>query len=406
MAAPTSKSNARMKFIERFLINQKAQLILFSILALFAAAQSYFGSLTTIADGADLYTKYNNYIIFKQSFFHLIKDQDLYILYPAEHWDLYKYSPTFALLFGALAFLPDLLGLTFWNLLNAFVLFFGLYYLPKIDLRTKGLIFVFIASELMGAMQNEQSNGLIAGLLIFAFGFLERDKYWLAAFCVVASIFIKLFGIVALALYLLYPNKWKLAYTAAAWVAIFTLLPLLVVSAEQLVFLYQSWGELLANDHADSHGLSVIGWLKTWFGWEPNKVAVAAVGVVLFCLPLLKIKSYSDYPFRVMLLASVLVWVIIFNHRAESPTFIIAVSGVALWYFIQAPKTENLVLLLLTLVFTILSPTDLFPPFVRHEWMEPYVVKAVPCILIWAKLTYNLLAGPIEPRISGDEIQA
>lgn len=162
----------------------------------------------------------------------------------------------------------------------------------------------------------------------------------------------------------------------------------------------------MANDHADSHGLSVIGWLKTWFGWEPNKVAVAAVGVVLFCLPLLKIKSYSDYPFRVMLLASVLVWVIIFNHRAESPTFIIAVSGVALWYFIQAPKTENLVLLLLTLVFTILSPTDLFPPFVRHEWMEPYVVKAVPCILIWAKLTYNLLAGPIEPRISGDEIQA
>ncbi len=393
------------KTIERFLVNPKAQLIVVVVLAIFATALSYFGPLTTIAESAAQYTKYNNYLIFKLSFFHLIEDKDLFILFPAEQWDLFKYSPTFALLFGSLAWLPDLLGLLLWNLLNGLVFFFGLYYLPKIDLRTKGLIFVFVGSELMGTMQNEQSNALIAGLLLFMFGFLERDKYWLAALCVVASVFIKLFGIVALAIYLLYPNKWKLTYTTATWVVVFTLLPLLVVNAEQLLFLYKSWGNLLANDHAASHGLSVIGWLKTWFGWEPNKVAVAVVGVVLFCLPLLKIKSYGHYPFRVMLLASVLVWVIIFNHRAESPTFIIAVTGVALWYFIQTPKTENLVLLLLTLVFSILSPTDLFPPYVRTHWMEPYVVKAVPCILVWAKITYDLLTGRIEPRMSEEMVQ-
>ncbi len=388
------------KTVERFLTNPRAQLIALVILALFATAQSYLGSSVTIAESTDLYTKYNNYIIFKLSFFHLMEGKDPYTLYLDEQWDLFKYSPTFAFLFGLLAYLPDALGLMLWNLLNALVFFFGLYYLPKIDLRTKGLIFVFTVLELTGSMQNEQSNALIAGLLLFTFGFLERDKYWLAAFCVVASIFVKLFGIVALALYLLYPNKLKLAYTTAVWVVVFLLMPLLVVSGEQLLFLYKSWGNLLANDHSASHGMSVIGWLKTWFGWEPNKVAVAAVGVVLFCLPLLKIKSYAHYPFRVMMLASVLVWVIIFNHRAESPTFIIAVSGVALWYFIQSPKTENLILLLLTLVFSILAPTDLFPPYVRNEIFFPYVVKAVPCILVWAKITYDLLVGDIEPRLS------
>ena len=393
------------KIIERFLLSPKIQLTVVVVLAIFATSQSYFGSLTTIAESAAQYTKYNNYIIFKQSFFHLIEDKDLYLLYPAEQWDLFKYSPTFALFFGSLAWLPDLPGLLFWNLLNGLIFFFGLYYLPRIDLRTRGLIFVFVGSELMGAMQNEQSNALIAGLLLFMFGFLERDKYWLAALCVVASVFIKLFGIVALALYLLYPNKLKLAYTTAGWVVVFLLLPLLVVNTEQLLFLYKSWGNLLANDHAASHGLSVIGWLKTWFGWEPDKVAVAAIGVVLFCLPLLKTKSYGHYPFRVMLLASVLVWVIIFNHRAESPTFIIAVSGVALWYFIQKPKTENLILLLLTLVFSILSPTDLFPPYVRNELFNPYVVKAVPCIMVWVKITYDLLAGRIEPRLSEETVQ-
>jgi hypothetical protein len=145
------------------------------------------------------------------------------------------------------------------------------------------------------------------------------------------------------------------------------------------------------NDHSISDGLSVIGWLKTWFGWAPDKTLVSLAGVVLFCLPLLLYRQYSQYTFRLLLLASVLIWVVIFNHRAESPTFVIAVSGVALWYFAQTPKTENLVLLLLTLIFTVLSPTDLFPATVRTEWFTPYVVKAVPCILVWGKLTYDML---------------
>jgi hypothetical protein len=42
-------------------------------------------------------------------------------------------------------------------------------------------------------------------------------------------------------------------------------------------------------------------------------------------------------------------------------------------------------------VFTSLSPTDLFPRFIRKGILEPYVVKAVPCILIWAKIIWEML---------------
>ena len=103
------------------------------------------------------------------------------------------------------------------------------------------------------------------------------------------------------------------------------------------------------------------------------------------------------------MLASVMVWVVIFNHRAESPTFIIAITGVAIWYYSQNQKTENYVLLVLAFVFTTLSPTDLFPRFIRNEWMKPYVVKAVPCILIWAKITYDLLVVKLTPRVEREE---
>lgn len=388
-----------MNAFNRVVINKRSLLILVLVIAAFSSIQSILSHPKTFPGGIQPYTAYNNYLIFKHSFFHLIHGKDLYIGHPAEHWDLFKYSPTFALAFGTLSYLPNLLGLFLWDLLNVLVLFFSIYHLPKIDFRTKGLMLTFMSVELLTATQNEQSNALIAGLLLFAFGFLERDKYWMATFCIICTIYIKLFGIVALALYLLYPNKLKLAYTTAVWVIVFTFLPLVAVGPDQFVFLYKSWGRMLAEDRSISDGLSVIGWLKSWFGWQVDKTWVNIAGMLIFCVPLLKIKAYDNFVFRALVLASVLVWVVIFNHRAESPTFIIAIAGVAVWYYFQETSKPNYVLLVLAFVFTTLSPTDLFPKFVRNEFFWPYNIKAVPCILIWGKIIYDLLFSNLAPRI-------
>jgi hypothetical protein len=77
---------------------------------------------------------------------------------------------------------------------------------------------------------------------------------------------------------------------------------------------------------------------------------------------------------------------VIFNHKAESPTFIIATAGIFLWFFISRKSVTNLVLLMVAVVFTSLAATDLFPAFVRDRIFEPYVVKVVPCILVWVKI--------------------
>ncbi|HKC68482.1 MAG TPA: DUF2029 domain-containing protein, partial [Bacteroidia bacterium] len=116
-------------------------------------------------------------------------------------------------------------------------------------------------------------------------------------------------------------------------------------------------------------------------------------------LPLVKIKNYKDYSFRLTLFASILIWIVIFNHRAESPTFIIALAGIVMWFYSQTPKKENVVLLILAIVFTCLSPTDLFPRYIRQNFLEVYVIKAVPCILIWFKITYDLLFNKLTPNL-------
>lgn len=359
--------------------------LLYGIAFILASVAQYFKPQT------GEYTNYNNYIIFKQAFFHLLDGKDLYIMYPAECWDLFKYSPAFALFMGVFAWLPDIAGLTLWNLLNAMVLWYGFATIPQATNRQKTFMLLFVFTELLTSIQNAQSNGLIAGLILLAFNKLENgDVRWSSLF-ITLTVFIKLFGLVAFALFLLYKQKPKFILWSIAWTLLLLVLPIVVSGYDGLLAQYQSWWKMLKEDHSASVGLSVMGWLQTWFGYNGSKTLITLGGVALFCLPLIKVQQYSDYTFRLLLTASVLLWVIIFNHKAESPTFVIAIAGAALWYFMQPKNTAALVLIVLAFVFTSLSPTDLFPPPVRKQLIEPYVLKAVPCIFIWGVLIYQMM---------------
>lgn len=109
-------------------LSKRIILAVYILFSLAASVQSYLRSKKHINNSEVAYTKYNNYIIFKQSFYHLINDRDLYSVYPEEHWDLYKYTPSFSLAFGVFAVLPDLAGLICWNRLIILVLFFAIWY--------------------------------------------------------------------------------------------------------------------------------------------------------------------------------------------------------------------------------------------------------------------------------------
>lgn len=336
-------------------------------------------------------TLYSNFLIFRNSFFHLIHQQDLYAKYDNECLDLFKYSPSFALLMAPLAIFPDLLGLFLWNFLNVFVLFFALSKLPVTPEKKKVLMLLFVLLEAITAMQNSQSNSLVAGLLILTFLFLEKNNSALAALMIVMTVFIKLFGLMGCLLFLFYPDKLKSFLWSAFWFLLFTFLPLVVVSPIQLLLLYKSWLQLLESDHSISFGLSVMSLLNTWFGVSSYKNLVVGLGLIVLLMPILRIKQFKSSEFRLQFLASILIWVVIFNHKSESPTFVIAVSGIAIWYFTGEKQLIKNLLLIITLIFTVLSPTDLFPAFIRNDYFIPYMIKVLPCMLVWFNLIYDLL---------------
>src|ERR1043166_5046324 len=70
-----------------------------------------------VASVACVERRCNNFLIFRSAFDHLRFGVDLYALHPAEHGDLFKYSPTFALLFAPFAIMPFGVSLAVWNAL-------------------------------------------------------------------------------------------------------------------------------------------------------------------------------------------------------------------------------------------------------------------------------------------------
>ncbi|HNP47939.1 MAG TPA: glycosyltransferase family 87 protein, partial [Bacteroidia bacterium] len=363
-----------------------------TIFAITAGVQSILKKSEFYPEVNKTYTHYNNYIIFKNSFTHLSEHKDLYQMYPEEHWDLYKYSPTFSFFMGIFSLFPDSIGLCLWNLLNALALFFAVYALPYLSPKQKGFALLLCVFELMTSMQNSQSNALMAGLLILSFALMEKNKFFLAVLCIVSSMYIKIFGIVGMSLFLFYPDKWKNALYSVFWIILLFLLPLFVIDFNQLLFLYKSWGHLLSNDYQSAYSLSVVGLINTWFHLDINKNLVLIPGIILFMIPFIFTKKYSESTFRTLALASVLIWIIIFNHKAESPTFIVAMIGICIWFFISKPDKINLSLFLFAFILTSLSATDLFPKIIRDTWVKPYALKALPCVIIWFKILYDMIS--------------
>jgi hypothetical protein len=382
--------------IKAIISNRKVIVSIYLLFALASSIPSLNGS-KTFEDGGPEYTRYNNYRIFERSFEHLKNNQNLYVLYPQEHWDLYKYTPSFSVFFAMFNSIPDWLGLNLWNLLNSMVLLAAIYYLPKLNDYQKGLILLIVLLELTTSMQNHQSNALIAGLIVFLFGLLERSKHFWAALPVIFSVFIKLFGMVALALFIFYPQKWKSALYSLFWALIIFLLPLFFVDLTQYIKLLHSFFNMLKNDHENSYGLSVMGWLHTWFELDLQKNIVVCIGIFIFLVPFYKLKHYKVFIFRYFILCSVLIWIVIFNHKAESPTFIIAMVGVALWYVMSEKNSLNTSLFITAFILTSISPTDLFPRSLRDGIVIPYVLKVVPIIFIWVKIIFDTILLKLNP---------
>jgi len=339
---------------------------------------------------------YNNYLIFKFTFFNLIHQHNLYLPQPEHYLDVNHYGPLFGLFIAPFAWLPNDIAVIIWGMFNAYVLYQAINHLPLVN-KQKIIVLLLCAHELMTASFSEQFNPCMTAIILFSFIFIKQKKDFWAACLIVLGTFIKLYGIVGLAFFFFSGHKIKLIAGLFFWSVVFFILPMAVSSPAFIIQTYRDWMAVLIEKDTQNavslmQDISVMGLARRIFHLpEISNSLILLPALMVFGSSYLFIKKYKYPAFQLLILSSTLLFTVLFSSSSESPTYIIAFTGVAIWFVnLQKPVTSlQVVLLVFAFILTSLSPSDLFPGFIRNGYVIKYALKALPCLLIWLHVVYE-----------------
>ena len=342
---------------------------------------------------------YNNYKIFKGVYFHTINKLPLYNEYPLEYFDHNHYGPVYSLVIAPFAILPDYIGMILWGIFNALILVWAITQLPLKQAQITAVLWICF-HEFLTTLLGLQFNPIMTALIILSFVYIDKEKVFWAAMFIVLGVFVKLYGVVGLAFFFFTKNKIKFIASLIFWCLVFFVLPMLISSPEYIIQTYIEWFDRLIVKNAENTDLNsyqdicLMGMVRRIMQDSTiSNLPFLLSGIVLFGLQYLRIKEYKEKGFRLMMLASVLIFTVIFSTGSESPTYIIAFVGVAIWFVIQpTPITRFYIFLFIfAIILTSLSPSDLMPKFIRENYIRPFALKALPCVLIWLAIIYEML---------------
>ncbi|WP_313214525.1 glycosyltransferase family 87 protein [Soonwooa sp.] len=376
----------------------------------FISNPKYIGIIYIIVSAASALSKYkrgpgayNNYLIFKNVFFNTLKERNLYAHYPDLYFDCNHYGIIFSALIAPFAVMPDWMGITLWNVANTFVFLFAVKSLAFTS-KNKAFFLWLCLQEFITASVSLQFNVALTGLLILSATYIYKEKEVKSALAIALGIFVKIYGIVGLSAFFFIKNKLKFMIALAVFCILFFLIPMAYSSPHFGVQAYIDWfTELkLKNNHnqvLDSYqDISVMGLVRRILqNANISNLTFMAIGLPLFALPYIRIRQYKHLAFKLLILASTLLFTVLFSSGSESPTYIIAVPGVMIWFLIQKDKKPwDIALLVFVLLLTCFSNSDLFPKFIKENYIFKYSLKALPCTVVWLRIIYELMTRNFE----------
>ena len=341
-------------------------------------------------------SKHNNFLIFRYVYWHTIEQLPLYVAYD-EYWDTNHYGPFFSLVIAPFAMLPVRWGLFFWLIVLSLSLYYAIRKLPFPD-RKRIFLYWFCAHELLTALFMSQFNIAIAAIIVATFYCIEKEKdIWAACFIMLGT-FVKLYGIVGLAFFFFSKHKVKFLLALLWWALVMFVASMAISSPDYIISQYVGWWDSLSAKNAENifsggQNISLLGMVRKISGCASySDLWLILGGLIIFGLPYLRIAQYKYKAFRYALLASVLLFVVLFSTGSESSTYIIAFVGVGIWYWSVPWKRSkwDIALMVFAFILTSFSPSDLFPAYLRKEFVQPYALKALPCAIIWFKLSYEM----------------
>jgi len=307
------------------------------------------------------------------------------------HGLYFLYLPVFCVLYAPIFFLPWWLGPYIWNVGNFCLFTFAIWSLPKPFNPHKTKIYLFLFSILLQSLFCYQYNTIVCYIFIFVFILLERNKPFWAVLLIMISATTKIYGAAELALLFCYPKTFRnFVYAALCGIGLL-LLP-------SINFAFDNTFELFKGNYSmiDSHrtivdyvGLLFARGLKPFL--LPNyRIVQLAVLSILAVLFFWRHDRWKDFRFRVQALAIIMGFIILFSDSPETHTYIIALTGYQMAFWLQDKRTNiDWVLYWLLFVNFMILPTDVLCPTWLHDfvhrtfWLDVYTYFFCWLRMIW-----------------------
>jgi len=349
---------------------------------------------------SDIHSFVNNFVIFKSSFGHFIHHLPLYLEYPKEYFDLYLYGPGFALLMAPFAILPLGISVVLWNVLNAMLLFWALMELP-LGMPKKSAILWIALNSLLTALLNTQFHAICISMIIWSYILVQKGRDFWSAALIVLGVLIKFYGIVGLAFFFFSKERLRFAGYLVFWLVAWGILPVLLGGMDYGLGTYVEWWGIIQHKNELNVDVTNLRTDVCVMGMVRRLMGDGTISNAWFLLPsmLLNIvvyfqpKKWPDLTFQLRILAFVSIYLMLASTGTESPTLLMAMPGLGIWFVLSDQKKWQWGLLMMTLLISSFSPTDVFPKFLREAYINRYGLMILPLLGVWLALAYDLLRG-------------
>lgn len=166
---------------------------------------------------------------------------------------------------------------------------------------------------------------------------------------------------------------------------------------------YLAWvSDIEAKDGTNQMSLyqnrGLIGMIRKLSGFASYAdLWVIGAGLLLYGASYLRYRVWGDVRFRLLLLASTLLFVVLFSSGTEICSYILAAPGVLIWWF-TAHRRRGWHWVVVGLLFVGVFANALFPPPIYYDVVFTYALKALPFAVVWFAVSAQLLYGRFLPN--------
>jgi Glycosyltransferase family 87 len=323
------------------------------------------------------------FTVYRLAGIHWLNAQHLY-----GDWRGFVYSPLAAVFFTPFGLLPPGWGNLCWTWLNAAIFLLGVRALlsggiyPGIKPRYHGIVYLLLVPLVLGNLDTGQANPTVIGLVLLAVAAVPAERWSLAALCVTAATYLKIYPLaVGLILFLMAPRRlgWRL------------FLALVVLGI--LPFLFQHWSyvsqqyhEWISTRSADDRRLYPIKDvpLDLWFllvrlghlpipGFVYSAFQMLSGGAIaLFCLVGVR-KAWPKERLLAGILALLCIWMTLCGPATELQTYILLAPAIVLTVvnavFGSQPLWLRIGMLLVYLLMVLAVARTSFLPSQKGLWI-------------------------------------